>query len=74
MDSLWNEPQRLDPKKFLKYSEKNIDPDSTLKKTITNLSAIVQREREEDFENRSQRLSFERQQHTDRYLARKLER
>ena len=31
-DSLWNEPQRLDPKKFAKYSEKNIDPETTFKK------------------------------------------
>ena len=36
-DSLWNEPQRLDPKKFARYSEKNIDPETSFKKNIKDL-------------------------------------
>ena len=41
-DSLWNEPQLLDPKKFAIYSEKNIDPNTTFKKTIVDLPRIMQ--------------------------------
>lgn len=36
-DSLWNEPQRLEPKKFARYSEQNIDPETTFKKTVKDL-------------------------------------
>ena len=48
-DALWNEPQRLDPKKFARYSEKNIDPETTFKKNIIDLQKIVQQERDEKF-------------------------
>lgn len=39
-DNLWNEPHRLHPKKFAIYSEKNLDPKTTFKKTITDLDSI----------------------------------
>ena len=44
-DSLWNEPQRLD-KKYASYSEQNIDPQTTFKKSITDLPLIKQKERD----------------------------
>ena len=44
-DSLWNEPQRLD-KKYASYSEQNIDPMTTFKKSITDLPMIRQKEKE----------------------------
>lgn len=46
-DNLWNEPQRLDPKKFAIYSEKNIDQETTFKKTIKDLPKIISQEKEE---------------------------
>lgn len=30
-DALWNEPSRLEPNKFARYSEKNINPETTFK-------------------------------------------
>jgi hypothetical protein len=45
-DNLWNEPQRLDPKKFARYSEKNIDPETSFKKNIKDLQKIAQKEKD----------------------------
>ena len=41
MYSLWNEPQRLEPNKYAIYSEKNINLDSTFKKTVKDLPKLL---------------------------------
>ena len=40
MDSLWNEPDRLSPS-LARYSDKNIDPQKTFKKTVKDLAKIA---------------------------------
>lgn len=45
-DSLWNEPHRLEPKKFARYSEQNIDPETSFKVTIKDLPKIVATEKQ----------------------------
>jgi len=47
---LWNEPQRLEPI-LAKYSEKNIDPNTTFKKTITDLPRIHEQDRDKKFKS-----------------------
>ena len=39
--NLWNETQRLHPKKFAIYSEKNLDPATTFKHTIVDHDGII---------------------------------
>ena len=48
-DSMWNETQALDFKKFARYSEKNIDPETTFKKYIMDLPKIIRDEKEQQF-------------------------
>ena len=44
--SLWNEPSKLHPTKFARYSEQNIDIDTTFKKTVRDLDKIAEDERQ----------------------------
>ena len=46
VDSLWNEPERLEPKKFARYSVKNTDLSTTFKQTVVDLAAVAKAERE----------------------------
>jgi hypothetical protein len=71
---LWNEPQRLDPKKFARYSEKNIDPETSFKKSICDLEKIERNEKEKLFKNSLSKLTRVRQDDADKYMQRKLER
>ena len=72
-DNLWNEPQRLD-KKFASYSEQNIDPNTTFKKSITDLPLIKQKEKELAFNNKFKALMKVKKEDAERYMNRKLER
>lgn len=50
-ESLWNDPQKLDYNRFARYSEKNIDPLTTFKKSITNLKQIGDNEKQNNFDH-----------------------
>ena len=73
-DNLWNEPQRLDQKKFARYSEKNINPKTSFKKTIKDFPKIIQQERELDLENQYAKIRRLKQEESARINNRKLER
>ena len=73
-DNLWNEPQRLDPKKFARYSEKNIDPETTFKKNVKDLVKIEQLHKDETFQKKFTKIHKLKQDDADRNLSRKLER
>ena len=73
-DSLWNEPHRLHPKKFAIYSEKNIDPSTTFKKTIFDLPKIKEHESQQDFNNKFQKIMRLKREDAERNAIRKLER
>ena len=72
-DSLWNEPQRLGPK-YASYSEQNIDPMTTFKKSITDLPLIKQKEKDYHFSNTFKKLIESKKDDAERYMNRKLER
>lgn len=55
-DALWNEPQRLEPNKFARYSEQNINPETTFKQQITDLAAIERNEKERVLDEKARRL------------------
>lgn len=50
--SLWNEPSKLHPTKYARYSEKNIDLETTFKKTVRDLPKIAEDERTEEFNSK----------------------
>ena len=73
-DNLWNEPQRLHPKKFAPYSEKNIDPSTTFKKSVTDLNKIKENEIHDKFEETMKKIKKAKEEDKKRNLDRRLER
>ena len=45
-DSLWNEPERLEPNKFARYSVKNCDLNNTFKQTVVDLEGLAAHDRQ----------------------------
>lgn len=72
-DNLWNEQSRLDPV-IAKYCHKNIDPNTSFKQTIRDLPKLEEQEREEKFTNKFNKLMQIRQELSELYQNRKLER
>ena len=72
-DSLWNDTAKLQPI-IAKYNVDNIDPTTTFKKTIRNLSQITAKEKEQKCRNDFNMLVKIRKEDAERYAARKLER
>ena len=58
----------------VKYNVDNIDPNTTFKKTITDLRKIRNDERDESFKREFDTLLRKKAEDSDRYAARKLER
>ena len=65
-DNLWNEPHRLDPKKFAKYSEKNIDPETTFKFYIRDYPKMIEHEKKIQYLKDLDKISSLRSQNKQR--------
>lgn len=72
--SLWNEPRKLHPTKYARYSEKNVDLDTTFKKTVRDLPKIAQDERNQSFRAKLNAIARNRNADKERILTRQLER
>lgn len=73
-DALWNEPHRLHPKKFAIYSEQNLDPNTTFKKTIFDLPKMKEHQVQQEFINKFQKIMKLKREDAERNQIRKLER